>query len=223
MDFFHLQKCTQKSKLLFSDMLLLVDPFYLRICARHLSGVALYRTHKFTQHSTDMTFGNRTNISQLITARIPKEWGRYYFHRCVSVQGGEGEGGGVLPHPHPIKCLSTGPMSFRGGRCIPVPGPMSLLGGGGGGGGVLPHPIKFSSTGPMSFRGGGCIPVPGPMSLLGDGGGTHPVPTGGGVHPVPTGGGVPPSSPDSGDWMGVPLHPDWIGVPSGRQSSREYW
>ena len=29
--------------------------------------------------------GNQTVVTGIFTARIPKEWGRYCFHRCVSV------------------------------------------------------------------------------------------------------------------------------------------
>ena len=45
----------------------------------------------------------------LFTTRIPKEWERYCFHRCLSVNRG------WVPHLHSIILPSTGPMSFPGG------------------------------------------------------------------------------------------------------------
>ena len=57
----------------------------------------------------------------IFTARIPWEWGRHCFHRCLFIFRRK-----RVPHLHSIILSSTGPMSFLGGisqYLVPCPFP----------------------------------------------------------------------------------------------------
>ena len=113
--------------------------------------------------STCCTFHTRGHsINIFFTASIPKEWGRYCFHRSLFTWA-------WVPHLHSIILPSIGTMSFPVGG---YPSAWSNVPGRGGGGTSIQSPT-------------GGYPYPVPSGV------PHPVPNEGGI-PWPDQGGVPP-------------------------------